>query len=416
MARISKLKVLLSWAILGMIVLLSTPIYASNEAMLELLKLLRDKGSITTSEYELLKNTAEADEEKIEESVSEIKQDVEENISVATTAMDNSGWASKIKLKGDIRLRYQTQNNEPGDDRSRGRFRYRLGVIAQPTSGWEVGSGLASGGSDLRSNNQSFTGTFSTKAINLDYAYAQYIINDNLKVIGGKFKHASYLYAPSDLMWDSDINPEGFSAKFTHNSELGTTFANSGIWVLSESSSGDDDPYMIYAQLGQNFGSDNLLGRVAGTYYSFEDITALGAIATDGSNSDFNFGGIYSLSGEIGLNSLFNSNIKASIFADWVSNSDSVTDEDNGYLVGVKASNGPWAIRYSYADLEQNAWPDILPDSDRFDGLTGIQGHEIGFSYKILKNVSLDLDYYAVESDVSFEDQDLLQMDVSVKF
>ena len=43
---------------------LTTPVCAASEAMLELLKLLRDKGSITQQEFELLRNTAMAEAEK----------------------------------------------------------------------------------------------------------------------------------------------------------------------------------------------------------------------------------------------------------------------------------------------------------------------------------------------------------------
>ena len=427
MAGIFKFKLFCRAAVIAMIVLLPAPVSASSEAMLELIKILRDKGNITDSEYELLRNAAVADEEKIKASVSEVRQDAADNIGVANKSMELAGWASKLRLKGDIRLRYQPQDKDPGGSRSRSRARYRLGVIAQPFDDWEVGAGLASGSSDSRSTNQTFTNYFSTKEINLDYAYVQYKINDNLKIIGGKFKNANYLYASSDLLWDSDINPEGFSANYTLNSREGTTFAkgttfasttfaNSGIWVLSENKSSSIDPHMIYAQIGQNFESGNLFGTLAGTYYTIEDITSLESFGSNGSNSDFNFGGVYSLSGEIGVNDFMDSIIRTSLFMDWVSNSDTETGEDNGYMVGVKASSGPWSIKYSYADLEQNAWPDIFPDADRLDGLTGIKGHEFIFSYKIMNNIVLDVDYYSVRNDLIDEDLNMVQLDLNVKF
>ena len=392
------------------------PSFAANSAMMELIEILHNKVSINSDEYSLLKNAAMADQEQTEAVETEIKQEVKDEIVVATKSMDTTSWASKVSLKGDVRLRYSGKQEDPDISRDRGRLRYRLGVIAQPTTGWEVGAGLASGTDDLRSTNQTFGDTFSTKGIHLDYAYAQYKFNDKIKAVAGKLKYANYLYTASDLMWDSDINPEGFSANFSHNSEFGTTFANSGIWVVSESSSTNSDPFMFYAQLGQNFRRDNLFGTFAGTYYTFEDMTALGSITTDGSNSDFRYAGLFALSGEIGLTDLFANGIKTSIVADWVTNGDTVTDEDNGYLVGIKASRGSWSLSYSYADLEQNAWPDIFPDSDRFDGLTGIKGHEFIISYAIMQNVVLAFDYYVMESDVLNEDQNLLQLDLNVKF
>jgi len=400
---------------LGLTTLLTNPAYAVNEVMLDLLKILRDKGSLTDSEYELLRTAAMADGEEINGKGSDIKQDVktvEEEVIKVTKDM---GWANKIKLKGDIRLRYQHQSEDGvASDRDRGRVRYRLGIIAKPAEGWEVGAGLASGGSDLRSTNQSFDSTFSTKGINLDYAYAQYQFNENFTGIGGKFQFKNYLYTATDLMWDGDINPEGFSINYSRNNGLGATFANGGIWVLEENSSSDDDPFMYYLQLGQNFGSGNMFGTIAGTYYNFEEINKLGDIVTDGTNTDFRFSGIFSLSGELGMKDVFGSGSRVSIIADWVTNNDTDTPQDNGYSIGLKASQGNWSFKYIYADMEENAWPDILPDSDRFDGLTGIDGHEFIIDYDLMKNVTLGLDYYNI--DIGAINQDLFQFDVVVKF
>ena len=215
-------------------------------------------------------------------------------------------------------------------------------------------------------------------------------------------------------MWDGDINPEGFSVNFTNNNDLGTTFANGGIWVLEENSGSNQDPYMFYLQLGQSFGSGNMFGTIAGNYYSFEEINKLGDITTDGTNTDFRFAGVFSLSGELGARDLFGSGSKVSIIADWVHNSDTVTSKDTGYAVGLKASRGNWAFKYIYTDLEENAWPDILPDSDRFDGLTGIDGHEVIIDYALMKNITLGFDYY--NTNMGSINQDLFQFDVVMKF
>jgi len=53
--------------VLGCLAALSTPAFAINDAMLDLLKILRDKGSITQEEYELLVNAAKADAEVVED-------------------------------------------------------------------------------------------------------------------------------------------------------------------------------------------------------------------------------------------------------------------------------------------------------------------------------------------------------------
>ena len=68
-----KLRILSGAAILGMAVAFSGPAAAANDAMLDLLKLLKDKGSISQEEYELLSSAAKADAEQIEGNVGEVK-------------------------------------------------------------------------------------------------------------------------------------------------------------------------------------------------------------------------------------------------------------------------------------------------------------------------------------------------------
>ena len=60
--------------LIGCSVALATPALAASEAMLDLLKILRDKGSITDDEYSLLVNAAKADGEKVESVAAEAKQ------------------------------------------------------------------------------------------------------------------------------------------------------------------------------------------------------------------------------------------------------------------------------------------------------------------------------------------------------
>ena len=73
-------------------------------------------------------------------------------------------------------------------------------------------------------------------------------------------------------------------------------------------------------------------------------------------------------------------------------------------------------MKYIYADLEANSVPDFLPDSDRFDGLTGIRGHEFEINYALVKHVSIGLNFYHVEAFATDIEQDLLQVDMNVKF
>ncbi|MEM7017819.1 MAG: porin, partial [Pseudomonadota bacterium] len=68
-----KLKCLAGAILASLLIVLSTPAMASNKALLELFKILHEKGSITTEEYNLLRNTAAAEGQQLETELSEIK-------------------------------------------------------------------------------------------------------------------------------------------------------------------------------------------------------------------------------------------------------------------------------------------------------------------------------------------------------
>ncbi|MCG8511513.1 MAG: hypothetical protein MI741_20055, partial [Rhodospirillales bacterium] len=52
-----------------------SPAFASNDAMLQLLKELRDNGTLSPEAYELIKNSAEADNEKTVAKIEEVKEE-----------------------------------------------------------------------------------------------------------------------------------------------------------------------------------------------------------------------------------------------------------------------------------------------------------------------------------------------------
>lgn len=70
------LKSIASSIVILLFIILSPPAIATNEALLELLKVLRDKGTLSPQEYELLVEASEEDNEKIKESINELKNEV----------------------------------------------------------------------------------------------------------------------------------------------------------------------------------------------------------------------------------------------------------------------------------------------------------------------------------------------------
>ena len=342
-------------------------------------------------------------------------------------------WVQNTKIKGDLRLRYQWEDKHDAPDRHRGRYRFRLGLETKVNEAVKVAAGLATGGDDARSTNQTMCDGFSTPDIRLDYAYAEWMAASWLTLKAGKIKSVKkVIFRPSDLLWDSDINPEGISfllSKKMNNCDL---FMNTGFWVLDESSSDTSDPFMCVIQPGFKYKFDektHIKMAVAG--YIFDNVE--GATLTNG---DDNSGKYNTLEGgalkynynsiapsiEVGFKEPFGGLIPyLAVFCDYVYNPDP-SEENNGYLLGIKFGAekvkewGQWQAKYMYRHLEKDAWIDIFPDSDAYSGHTDVEGHEFALTYGIGRNVTLGVDYYYMERIKGTGRRHLLQLDWELKF
>lgn len=426
----------------------SGPALAANGALIDLLGLLRDKGTLTSAEYDMLVAAARADQaaaataplaQAATPAATPAAVTAASAPAVSTAAaggagsaatgattvasaaevrdvsarLDRLAWLDKIRIKGDLRTRYEYKKDEGAIARSRGRFRYRLGVIANPVERVEVGAGLASGTRDQRSTNQSFDDTFSGKDINLDYAYMQYSAANGVNAIAGKFSFKNYLWTPTDIMWDTDLNPEGMSLSWSTQNAIGPMFVQGGVWVLEENSNSSDDPYMVYGQVGQGWTMGGWKGTAAVAAYAFADANYVSDYSRyDGRNTDSKLSSVnlaLDLAHPLGGGTV-------DLIGEYIKNVETNTSTDTAWALGAKYALGRWKAKYVYADVELNAVPDFLPDSDRDNGFPGERGHEFEISYDVMKNVNVALDYYHIKDDLTKRDEDLLQADLSVKF
>ncbi|RJS95045.1 putative porin [Salinisphaera sp. Q1T1-3] len=451
-ASVGKFGVVMASAVIGATSLVAAPAFAQGgSTTMQLIRMMHDNGSITDTQYQQLMNAAQNESAAAAQSGSGTLANTNGGSSDTVTTgagtgfsdnlkqqFDSMAWAQKIKLTGDVRLRYEYNSNNDAlgtalgnpaadtDNRSRGRVRYRLGMIANPVDNLELGAGLASGGDDPRSTNQTFGDNFSSKGIQLDYAYGQYDFTPylangfQLKAIGGKFKFGDYLWHPTDAMWDGDINPEGGSVHLAKKSSIGETFLNSGVWVIQENSGSNQDPYLWYVQGGQHFSVNNFIASIGGTYYGFEE-TYTGDNAPDtvfeygsGTNTTSQFS-VVDVDGTIGTK--FDGG-KAELIGQYLKNTHEGVGKDAGWAVGGKASLNKWGMKYLYVDLDRNVVPDSYPDSDRFSGATGMKGHEVAVSYALNDAIEFGVDYYNTESKFGPSDdrQNLVQTDVEFSF
>ncbi|MBU2103129.1 MAG: putative porin [Candidatus Omnitrophota bacterium] len=371
--------------------------------------------------------------------VTETKEEVKKEITQGTYETLPT-WLKTIKLKGDFRLRYQHENRKAstnsGHGRNRGRFRLRLGAEAKVNPQVKIYLGLSSGGTDPRSTNQTFENMFELKDIRLDYVFAEYALTPWVTAFGGRMKNP--LWEPGDLLWDTDIHPEGGAAQFNYalNQKL-SLFANTGIFVLDDDErsftmSSESDPFMWVIQPGLEWKpAENTNVKFALGYTGFNNVK--GDVLEYSSNTNTRVGNALrddydcvTPMLEVGVNNpLTVLGIKlpyAGIFTEYVRNIHP-SENNDGYLTGIKigsqkiAGKGDWQFKYLFARLESNAWIDALPDSDRYGGGTGISGHEVSYSLGLSKNVSLDLDYYHTKRlHLLKNPENLFQVDLNFKF
>jgi hypothetical protein len=344
----------------------------------------------------------------------------------AADAAEMPEWISNTKLKGDIRFRYQTEDylieEEVGEDtiekeidRERWRLRWRFGLETNPNDQWKVAFGMASGSSDPRSTNQTLENFFDTPDAMLDYAYTSYTPLENIELTLGKFSNP--IWNPKDLLWDSDIMPEGLSAGFTFDAaEAVKLFITPSYLILDEEKTSEDDPTLMALQAGAGVDfTEDISTKLGLTYYKFNDYEDL----EDDDSA-------WSVEAEAGFSGL---PVYVGIFGQYVA---SEADDDNtGYLFGAKAGDkkvkelGDWELKYNYRKIEMYAWPSIFPDSDFMvqtsadsddDLYTGVEGSEIEFTLGLHKNVNIALDYYMVEAIDSDHEKDTIQVDLNVKF
>jgi hypothetical protein len=300
-----------------------------------------------------------------------------------------------IDLSGDLRLRHEYIDVDDGRD-ERHRQRVRARIKAKFDVNEEV-SGvirLASGSDDPVSSNQSFDDAFSTKGINLDQAYLKWAVAEGVVLSGGKMAKPWILV--SELVWDGDVNPEGFNAAATLG-EGAAIVGNVGYWWLDEISGTTDDRVLVTAQAAiKTEIGDGAKLTVGGSVYAYDNMKGLAPLvdATDGfgnsitttvdpatmaSTSTYDndytiFEGFAQVKTSLGDQPL-------KIFGNYAVNDDA-SSEDTGFLVGVKVGKakgaGTCEAKAVYRDVEADAVVGALTDSDFGGGGTGSDGVELG--------------------------------------
>lgn len=402
----NRFKALCGAALIASSAALSSPAFAVNEAMLDLLKILKDKGSLTQDEYELLVNASRADGEKAEG----IKQEVKAEIK---TAKKDSSWTEKIKIKGDTRFRYETRHQDPGGQNiDRFRVRARLGAYAQVNDEVKAGFRLASnnGTGSATSTNADLEDDFAPIGVDIDLAYLdwapQFLSVANTNLLFGKFKQP--WQKVNDMIWDGDTNPEGIGVKTKFKMNGFDLLPSFGYYSMNDvaGESVSEDAYLAHTQLAANIGKKNKLGI---SYYHFEN--AGGPTNGASANNEEHIVEVFGAAQIPGLP------LPVTLFGSYAHNTNDndelVGDDQDAYSIGVKSKYKNFKAAYEWRDVGINA---VNASFDNSDFQDDSQGHIFKLGYAINKNFSFGTTYYVTERNTDDRERERLQVDLKAKF
>ncbi|MES2054829.1 MAG: putative porin [Pseudomonadota bacterium] len=406
-------------------------------------------------------------------------------------------WLSGIKISGDFRLRYEgdffprsdpkTQtgnfpsfpdfnainqmggvNNTAGFpilnstvDRHSARYRVRLGIAAKVNDFVSVGLQLASGNdSGAISTNQLLGDYFNKDRFWIDRAFVTLTPVKGVNLTGGRMPNPFY---STDMVWDTDINPEGIALDIQHRFGSATVFARGGAFPLQELDLYNRDRWLFAGQVGvEGRIVDDVQVKAAVAYYDFHNVNSL-KNAPDGSrlndytapgvlakgNSLFNMrtDGLTTLAGLASDFKLLNvtgsvtytgfGDIPVRLTGDVVKNRALISRAnllklDSNSLIkpgglGWQArldvgkdritKFGDWHIAAGYKHVETDAVLDIFTDSDFGLGGTDVEGYLVEAEMGIYPGASIGVNWFSTNSiERAPFSVDVLQLNLSAHF
>ena len=314
--------------------------------------------------------------------------------------------AAEYTIKGDIRYRYENREDNDVTKKSRERIRARIGVYGDATETISFGTRIATGGTGVTSTNQDLDGSAANKSIGLDLAYMTIdsFLFEGVDTTLGKMKQP--WKSVSDLIYDSDVTPEGIAFNYA----AGNISYHVGHFILDEQLG--DDAQLASAQVVYAFdsGLSDTQATMRHQYASIHSNMENNPLAKKSDNTTDEF----ELTEFFASYKIKSTPLPLSLFANYVENG--AVDADNtAYMIGAKTKQGAWSFAYNYRDIEINAIYDEWADSDFHNGGTGGDGHKYKVKYALRDNLSLGATYFDTETEAG-EEVNTLQVDLVAKF
>jgi hypothetical protein len=329
---------------------------------------------------------------------------------------------SRLSFTGDIRYRNESFDVEYVErNRNRDRVRARLNANYRVNDTVTGVIGIATGGTDPRSSNQTLTDQNSRKDFELDLGYVQWAPSAAWRVTAGKQRWA-HTRTPS-LFYDNDINPEGVAVNFTKGNFFAAAFydwlAERALSFSNTTTGTNTDSIMFGAQAGYRIPfSDSVRLTLAASYMDFDGVQGWNPLFGGSSfgNTTATGTGLCHRSltaGTACLRSDFDvieafADLTATVggqplrfFLDYAKNSaaevNTIAGEklDTAIAAGVSyggatATAGTWEIGALYQVIEKDSLFGQFVDSDFGDGNTDTKGIVLRGGYTPVRNWTIN--------------------------
>ena len=335
-------------------------------------------------------------------------------------------WYERIDVSGDFRARSEAFVIADVPDRHRLRYRLRLGAKTEINDHIDVGFRFATGPGANSSNQTLGSRTdFDPDGIFIDRAYLSFkpygsekpLFGDSLAVTFGKmpnpFKPKGM--GPALLIWDGDQMPEGVALGWSATpSDRWSANFDVAYYVIDENIF-SRDPEIFAVQLDNDFKlNDRAHFKSQVSYYALRKLNGDFFTRSTGFKTpmelELSFGG--NTSGLSNNNKIdlieFHGAMILRGSEDWpltlwgnlIYNASAtgtgVSKQNLGFGVGIEAGSKTAIAKLGlgYFQIEADAVPSTLGDSDIFDGLTNGKGFQAFVTRRLWKNTDFDLTAY----------------------
>jgi hypothetical protein len=418
------------------VVFASNSVYATEIDML--VNKLAEKNVITYGEAQQI--------------ITETNEEVRKNLAAGQVSTIPA-WVQNLSISGDLRLRHQVDWAADAAGvyyaRTRERVRLRTGFLTRVVENVKAGFGVATGsekisdktisGTSVRgdsiidseptSTNSTMGWGFEKFRLMVDYAFLEYSPINMLTATLGKMKSGTQVWNATDLLWDTDINPDGVAVTVKNDIVSNVSGFMTASWLtineLNSATINNPDAYIF--QPGATWkANDKIKVKAAIAYQQFnvkgKNMGYYGVTTAPFNLINYN---CYNPSFQIDYSDLILGSA-LSIFGDYSTNSNAdVTSNMNASCYGVQFGSlkiekfKDWNVRYLMRRIEANAWPNKLGDSDAYGGDNNTQGFEAVVNFGLTRSLTLTLDYYSMDriiGSTARTPKSLVQCDMVYKF